>query len=106
MENKTFTIQVKRWDGNSTGNLKYGEIAYCTDGEKQGNLYIGTSKNDTGVDINTLQPFAKVGMLDDKNGDVITMINNAIANKQNKITSGTSIPSSTGNDGDVYIQYN
>lgn len=106
MEDKTFTIQVKRWDGTSAGNLKYGEIAYCTDGKKQGNLYIGTSKNDTGVDIDTLEPFAKVGMLDKTSGDIIDMINNAIANKQNKITAGTNAPSSTGNDGDVYIQYN
>lgn len=100
MENKTFTIQVKRWDGQQSAYVPAeGEIVYRTDTSE---LYIG-NKIDT---ISKLKPFAKVGMLDDKNGDIITMINNAIASKQNKITSGTSIPSSTGNDGDVYIQYN
>lgn len=96
----TFTIQVKRWDGTTSDDVPaLGEIVYRTDSNE---LYIG----DGDTIISELQPFAKVGMLDTENGDVITMINNAIASKQNKITSGTSTPSSTGNDGDVYIQYN
>ena len=97
---ETFTIQVKRWDGQQSAYVpEEGEIVYRTDTSE---LYIG-NKTDT---ISELKPFAKVGMLDTENGYIIDMINNAIANKQNKITSGTDIPSSTGNNGDVYIQYN